>query len=128
MPVTFTYDFTTAPDISYVRLQIADTDATKPIFGDDEIQAFLNNESGSLVFAAADALDALAALYARRSTKLQVLDIQVDFSAVAADLREQAKQLRQTEADSSAFAVVEMVDGGFAREERRRKEFERTQG
>jgi len=62
------YDPTT--DIGKVRLQIADT-GSSPIFSDAEIQAFLDQETGSIMLASADALDALAALYARRSTKLR---------------------------------------------------------
>lgn len=118
------YDPTT--DQGKVRLGIADT-GSPSIFSDDEIQAFLDENEGSLKFAIASGLESLAALYARRSSKLQVLDIQVDFSGVAASLMAQAKQVRQSEYDSTAFAFAEPVEGGFARQERRIKEFERTQ-
>lgn len=116
------YDPTT--DIGKVRLLIADTGAT--VFSDAEIQALLDMESQSVMLAAADGCDALAALYARRSKKLTVLDIQVDFTQAAKDLRAQAKQLRENEADGFAFEISEMVEPGFARTERREKEFERT--
>lgn len=112
-------------DVGKVRLLIADTGST-PTFSDAEVQAALDMESQSITLAAADLLDSLAALYARRSNRLQVLDITVDFSKVAADLRAQAESLRAAEADGTAFGIGEMVDGGFAREERRFKQFERT--
>lgn len=116
------YDPTT--DAGKVRRQIADTDSA--IFTDAEIQGFLDGENGSWLLASADALDSLAALYARKSQKLGVLDITIDTTNIAKDLRAQAKQLRENEAQSSAFEIAEMVEPGFARTERREKEWERT--
>lgn len=113
-------------DQGKVRLGIVDT-SSSPTFSDAEIQAFLDMNDGSIKFAIASGLESKAALYASRSPDLKVLDIQVDFSKAAADLRAQAKQIRESEYNSSAFDFAEEVEGGFARQERRTKEFERTQ-
>lgn len=135
----FTYDVTT--NIGKVRLLVADTDATKPIFQDDEVQASLDleqlsvfipitgniptplfNNQPSVRRAAATLLDVLAANKARLAGALKVLDIQIDTSKAAAELRATAKALRDTEANMGHFGVIEMVQGQFSARERWAKE------
>ena len=62
--MTWTYDLTN--DIGKVRLLISDTDiapVTDAHFSDEEIQVFLTMEGDSVNLAAADALEAWAAIY-----------------------------------------------------------------
>ncbi len=47
-----------------LRLQIGDTDVSAPLFTDDELDAFLDEQNGSLLLAAAEACDVLATRFA----------------------------------------------------------------
>lgn len=114
------YDPTT--DAGKVRLLIADTGAS--VFTDAEIQAFLDLAGNDLLLAAAYGCDSLASLYARKSQRLVVLDIQVDNRDAAKSLQAQAKQFRDQVAEQGGFAVAAMVDSALARIERQRKEWE----
>jgi len=109
-------------DAGKVRLLIADTAAS--VFTDAEITAFLDLASQDVILAAAYGSDSLASLYARKSNRLTVLDIQVDFTQAAKALQAQAKQFRDQVAENGGFSVAAMVDSGLARQERRRKELE----
>lgn len=143
--MSFTYDITNAPAISIPRLLIADTDASHPIFQDDEIMAAYTVDSigvfppvgqgisitygePSYRRAAAVLLDVLAANKSRLASALEVLDIKLDPSRAAKELRATAKQLRDTEADSGAFAIAEMVNTSFAARERTWKQLLRIFG
>ena len=48
-----------------VRLLIGDTDSTRPILFDDELDLFLTQRADNVLLAAADACDAAAAKFAR---------------------------------------------------------------
>lgn len=143
--MSFTYDIANAPQISIPRLLVADTDATHPIFQDDEILAAYTVDSiavfppigqgiaityGSPSYrrAAAVLLDVLAANKARLAAALEVLDIKLDPSKAAKELRATAQQLRDTEADSGAFAIAEMVNTSFTARERTWKQLLRIFG
>jgi hypothetical protein len=113
MAVTFSYDFSLYPAISYVRLLIGDTNPDLPIFGDDEITAastiqamqFGASIPVSYLRAAALLLDALAANKSRLSmTKL--LDAEVNPIAAAKALREQAQQFREVDDDAVALTII----------------------
>jgi hypothetical protein len=134
--VSFSYNFGANPPIDYPRLLIADTDSTHAIFQDEEITAannidfmvmYIPNAQGantqpmvqpSARRTAAVLLDALAANKARLSAALKVLDINVDSTKAAVELRATAKQLRDTEAMSGNFAITEMVQDQWAARER----------
>jgi hypothetical protein len=136
--MSFTYDFTTAYDISVVRLLIPDTDATTPIFQDAEIVAFLTLESSQGVIvglggfnlstpvtqvysyrrAAALGLMALAGSRSRLGGMLKVLDITIDTTKAASALTQQAKDYIDQEANAGYFAVAEMVQNPFSMRER----------
>ena len=143
--MSFTYDIANAPQISIPRLLVADTDATHPIFQDDEILAAYTVDSiavfppvgqgiaisyGNVSYrrAAAVLLDVLAANKARLASALEVLDIKLDASKASKELRATAQQLRDTEADSGAFAIAEMVNTSFAARERTWKQLLRING
>lgn len=88
-------------DIGMVRLLIADTDATTPLFGDDQLAAFLTLEGG-VKLAAATALEAVASSEVLISKKIRTQDLSTDGPAVAAELRAQAKSLRDQVAKAKA--------------------------
>lgn len=121
--MSFTYDPST--DAGRVRLMIADTVDAGHTFEDNEIAAFLDINDGSVRFAAADALDSLAANYARLAKRIKVLDIDVDTKDAAKALREQAKALREQEDDSGNVEIAELVTNHFSARERIWKQFQR---
>lgn len=88
-------------DIAYVRLLIGDA-ATEPILSDLELDALVRRAGGSLLYAAADALDAIAASEALVSKKITTQDLSTDGPAVAAELRKQAAGLRARADQQSA--------------------------
>src|SRR5712671_2120262 len=119
----FTYDFTTQPVLSMVRLLVGDTVDAGHIWEDAEINAVLQMESSQGLYigltgytvvppqvysprrAAAALLDGLASNKGRLSGALMVLDIKIDGSTAATSLRDTAQSLRDTEAESGAFAI-----------------------
>jgi hypothetical protein len=126
--MAFTYDFTTAPLISYVRLLIPDTDPANPIFQDAEIQAFyfiqsqqfqssmkysgpagqnLPSSPVSYLRVAALALGTLAGNSARLSAVIGLLDVKLDPSKASDMLRAQAAEYRAIDDDAGAFAIIE---------------------
>lgn len=82
-----------------VRLLISDVDPAKPVFSDLEIAAFLAMVGGNVRLAAAQALDVMASNESMVSKVIRTLDLQIDGTKVAADLRAGAKVLRDTAAD-----------------------------
>lgn len=142
--MAFTYDVTT--QIGQVRLLVADTDSTHAIFQDEEVQAALNLETlivfipitanvatpltyntPSIRRSAATLLDVLAANKARLASAMKVLDIDIDSTKAAKELRETATQLREVEANMGHFGIVEMVPNIFAARERWYKQILRLQ-
>ncbi len=102
--MAFTYDVTS--DAGKVRLIITDTDAANPIFNDDEVDAYLALKGGSILLAAAQALDTIASSEALILKKIRLLDVTTDGPAVAKALREHANTLREQ-------AQIEDVEGAF---------------
>ncbi len=134
--MAFTYDFTSSPTLSMVRLLVGDTVDAGHIWEDAEINAVLQMESSQGLFisltgysvtppqvysvrrAAAALLDGLAANKSRLSGAVKVLDISIDIGAAAKSLKDTAQNYRDTEADSGAFAIAEMVENSFTMRER----------
>jgi hypothetical protein len=85
-------DYTTPA--GQVRLLISDVDESNFLIDDDQITGYLSIEGGRVKRAAARALDAIATSEVLISKKIRTLDLQTDGPAVAAELRAQAKQLR----------------------------------
>ncbi len=151
--MSFTYDLATEPLLSRVRLLVADTNSAKPIFQDDEINAAIQMESSqglyisgqasqgalnlqipyvpqiySLKRSAALLLDSIAANYSRLTQVIELLDVKVTAGQQAKDLRAQAKQYRDDEANSGSFAIAEMIPNDFAARERIWKVAQRVNG
>lgn len=143
---TYSYGFGSNPVIDYPRLIVADTDMTKPIFADEEIEAMYQIEqitayipvgqgatlaiqaNADVRRVAAGLLDSLSHNKARLAAALKVLDIQLDSTKAAAELRASAKALRETVANSGHFAITEMVNTQEAARERVWKQLLRIQG
>ena len=141
----FSYTFGANPQIDYPRLMVGDTDSTHAIFDDLEVLAAYQIDAAICVSpvavlavqqwgtvsyrrAAAVLLDALAANKARLSSALQVLDIHIDASKAAQELRASAQTLRDTEANSGIFAIAEQYNTEFAGRQRIWNQLLRLQG
>jgi hypothetical protein len=139
--VAFTYDPTDQSAFTIVRLLIPDTDATKPIYNDAEINMFLFATSSqglyasgqaanfvngaarlaqvqSPLFAAALALDSIASNKARLAAISQILDVKLGHDAAAAALHVQAEAYRNLERNGGSFAIAEMAVDQFSIRER----------
>jgi hypothetical protein len=81
--------------VGRVRLLIADVDESDLLLTNDQIEAYLSIENDRVKRAAALALEAIASSEVLRSKKIRTLDLQTDGPAVAAELRAQARQLRE---------------------------------
>lgn len=96
-----------------VRLLISDTDPANRFFSTADIADFLAMKSNSVLRAAAQALDTMAANEALVSKKIRTKDLQTDGPAVAEALRKLAAELRrqadegEDDAESLGFDIVE---------------------
>lgn len=79
--------------VGMVRLLIADL-STPPLLTDQQLSAFLAAEGGNVKLGAALALTTISISEALISRKISTQDLSVDGPAVAAELRAQAKALR----------------------------------
>lgn len=152
MTSTYTYDFDSAPSISYVRLLIPDTvflpNVSPPqmIFSDQEIQAFFNIQqmtfqsgmffSGvqgrdlprlplSYVRVAALALDTLANNKGKLGNVIKLLDVTLDWSKAAQILRDGARNYREVDDDAGAFMIIEQTPTDWAFAQRWWNQFQR---
>jgi len=141
MTATYTYDFTTAPAISYVRLLIPDTqflpntDPPAMIFSDQEINAFFQIQGSvfqsgmfysgvqgrnipslplSYLRVAALALDSLANNSGKLANVVRILDVTLSPAAAAKILREGAAEYRRTDDESGAFMIIEQTNTDWA--------------
>lgn len=115
------YDPTT--DNGRVRLLITDTDYTNLIFQDNEITAFLALNAGSILLAAAQAIDVMAVNEVMVLKVIKLLDLSTNGAAVAKALNDKAAALRKQAADlDSTFDWAEMGLGAFSIRELIRKE------
>ena len=120
-PLTFTFDVST--NAGKVRLLIADTDSEHAIFQDDEIDAFLSLENGSIRLAAAQAIDTIATSEALILKVIRALDLQTDGAKLAEALFKRGRELRAQEESSLAdpagsWAIAEQVWNPWTFEER----------
>ena len=152
MTATYTYDFTSAPAISYVRLLIPDTqfipNVSPPqmVFSDQEIGAFftiqqMTSQSGmffsgnqarnlpalplSYVRVAALALDTLANNKGKLGNVVKLLDVSLDWKDAAQILRDGAKTYREVDDDAGAFAIIEQTPTDWAFAQRWWNQFQR---
>jgi hypothetical protein len=103
------YDVTTA--LGQLRLLLNDTGPDALVFNDDELQAFLDMEGGSVKLAAAQAIDTNADNEVLASKVITTRDGSVNGAAVATALHARAEQLRAQvyagdDADGGFFEIV----------------------
>lgn len=106
--MSFTYNATWSTSRDYIRFQIADT-ASPGHFQDEELDALLNQWSGDPRLAAAAALDAWAAEYARQAISYGVTGFNLNRTQIAREMRETAQSLRD-EARKIPFEFESVVD------------------
>jgi hypothetical protein len=133
--MSFTYNLGANPAIDYPRLLMSDTQSVNHIFEDEEINAlttivslqfqsaqFYSGSQGknlptspvSYLRVAALGLDSLAANKARLASVKQLLDVRLDSSDAAIQLRATAKEYRDVDDDSGAFMIIEQVNDAFS--------------
>lgn len=95
-------DFTS--DLGKVRLLLNDVDEANEVFTDDEVEAFLDLEGGSVKLAAAQAIDTNADNEALASKVLRTQDLTTDGAKIADALRKRAAALRAQAADEADAA------------------------
>lgn len=106
-----------ATELEQVRLLISDTDPDNQVFGDPEINTFL--ELGTNIFdSAALALETIAGNELQVMRRIKIMDLTTDAPAVAKELRELAKSLRTqsavlVEAEDVGFEVAEVIIDDF---------------
>lgn len=139
--MAFTYNFVSWPQGSWVRLLIMDTDASHPIFDDDEINQFLYLKSSQFIYvssqsnstgnsisppvqvysiygAAALALMSMASNKAYLAAITSILDVKLDVSKAAAALKAMAQSYLDLDDNMGHFAIAEWVNDQFTARER----------
>jgi hypothetical protein len=153
----FTYGGGSNPQIDYPRLLISDTQEFLPdgvtpgyIFSDQEIQAnaliiagvwqssmFYTQPTGlsnlpstptNYLRQAAQLLFSLAANKSRLASVKQLLDVKLDSSDAAIQLRETAQSYLDLDDNSGAFVIIEQVNNNFSFQDRFWKQVQRQQG
>lgn len=119
--MSFSYDPTT--QVGQVRLLCSDIDPSNPLFQDEDLTAFLNLEQGYVRYAAAQALEVMAASEVMVQKRIKLLDLETNGPAQSTELRQLAKALRQSEENMAAFAIAEQVQNPFSARERIYKQF-----
>lgn len=122
-----TFDPTT--DLGKMRLLVSDTDVSRPILDDEDLEAFIAI-AGNYWLGAAMALDSIATNEVLTQKVLTIMGTSTDGAKVAKELRARARQLREDfknfgPATELGFATAEMPDGAFSREEMLLKQYQR---
>jgi hypothetical protein len=125
--LTWTFDPST--DLGKMRLLISDTDSSRQIMEDEDLQAFIAI-SGHYWPGAAMALDSIATNEVLTQKVLTIMGTSTDGAKVAKELRARAMQLRADfknfgPTTELGFATAEMPDGAFSREEMLLKQYMR---
>jgi len=98
--MTFTY--IPGTPIGLVRQLCTDRDPDHEIFSDEEIEALLDLNNGNVRYAAADALDQIAASQTLILKHIEVNGLKTNGQAVANALHQQAESLRSRAAAEAA--------------------------
>lgn len=123
--MTATYAPSSSSNMNRVRLIIFDTDVTEnAIFQDEEINAFLDIQGDDVLLGAAMALDTMASRESMIQKVIRLMDLQTNGPAVAKDLRDHAKMLRE-QTEIGAVDVAEFVNNTFQHRERLWKQKQR---
>lgn len=101
-----------ADQVRLVRLLTGDKNVEDYIFSDQEMEDFLTLNGGNVYYAAADALDAIAANAAYTLKVLTILDVTTNGQATADAIRQSAAALR-ARADQEAANTIVCGSVGF---------------
>ena len=148
LTMSFSYNLGANPAIDYPRLLISDTQSLNHVFEDEEITAFGIITSGvwqsSMFYSppmgvatlptspvnylriAALALDSLAANKSRLASVKQLLDVKLDSSDAAIQLRATAAEYRNVDDDSMAFVIIEQCPNEWSFRDRFWAQWQRT--
>ncbi len=149
--MSFTYDFDTAPLISYPRFLISDTSnvAPLPVFQDAEVMAayvvqqnvwqsaqFYSPPAGayapslpvSYYRVASILLCSMAANKAKLASIRRILDVELDPSKAAQWLMSIAKEYEEKDENSASLLIVEQVNNDASLISRYWKQVQRQQG
>jgi len=123
--MAYTYELST--NIGKVRLKSMDKfldDSSKYIFTDEEIESFLDLENDSVLRAAAAVVEAIAQDENLVKGKIKLLDLQLDATVAAKEMRAYAKSLRQQADENEDFEIdfAEMADNTFAQRSQLRRD------
>lgn len=91
-----------ATNIGKVRLLISDKNILNPVFQDEEIQVFLDNNSDVLNLAAAEALESWASSYGANANSERIGDYSYS-QKIVDDMLNLAKRLRERESSTPAI-------------------------
>ena len=108
--MTATYDLTTNP--GKIRLNTFGDDTDNPIFQDEELQAFFDQEI-HLKLACARVLEVVASRQAYILKVITNMGLSTNGAALAAEFRAQAKQLRDQVKDEQAAQDAASDETGF---------------
>lgn len=130
-----TYNYGANPPIDYPRLLIADTDITRAVFQDSEIEAMtlivgqqvqssmlysgsqgqnLPSTPVSYLRIAAYLLQSLASSNSRMASVTQLLDVKLEPGTAAQALRDQAREWLEIDDNAGAFMVIEQCNTQWA--------------
>lgn len=124
--MTATYSPGGSSNKDKVRLLIGDFDVLEDhaIFQDEEITQFLSLQESNVLLASAMALDTMASRESIVQKVISLMDLSTNGPAVAADLRNHAKRLRE-EAEIGAVDTAEFINNVFQERERWYKQWQR---
>lgn len=109
--MAFTVDYST--DLGKVRALINDVDAANPGMEDAQIQAYLDLNDDDVTLAAVSAMLATATRFSRMK-KVKIMDLEVDGSIAARDLRAIAAQMRDDYLNDPDFDIAKQLNTVFA--------------
>lgn len=119
------WNYDTSTDIGKVRALITDTDANRPLMDDEEIQVYLDLESGDVKLAAALCLEGISTNELLCSKVVTIMGLTVDGAQVAKQLLARAKTLRESAVSTGGFLSIELADDPYQRREKFWKEVQR---
>jgi hypothetical protein len=111
-----TYTNVIGSDIGDIRLLITDTDLDNAMFSDEEIERFLAltaiDGTNNIKLASAMGLEVIARSEVLIQKKIKLLDLTTDGPAVAKELREQARLLKE---EASADEGIDVIEWGLTK-------------
>ena len=111
--MAFTYDLATS--LGQVRFLVSDTDEDTAVFTDAEVTAALTMEGNVVKLAAARCFYVLAGSKAKLAVRISRGNVSDDMTALAKELREQAKMLRDEVAEDGDLPLEATITPDWER-------------